>query len=518
MKKITNIVLLIMFSVLLARGQKTAKGFVFEDKNRNGVFDKDEQGIEKVLVSNQKEVVLTDKKGRYSIPVDEESTIFITKPANYDVPLDKCNIPQFYYVYRPEGSPNLQYEGLKPTGKLPDQINFPLYKTTKKDTFKLLVFADVQVANDNDVIYFRKDVISHVLKQKSDVAISLGDLVHDDLSLLPAYNESMSRLGIPYYSVQGNHDVNYDADEKHSSETFRKYYGPNYYSFDYGNVHFICLENIERFCKKGEREKWWDCYRGEVNETQLTWLTNDLKHVPDDKLIVLCQHIPFQRNPDNNERSMIANMNEVFNILEERKNVLVLAGHDHTLNHHYFTEKDNWHGENDLHQIICASVSGSWWSGPKNESGVPVATQIDGVPNGYFILEFNNSSYVHHYYQAGNDVSQLRIEKPASVINQTENEIVVNIFNSNRYTKAKAVIDNTDEINLENKVMYDPYFTVLFNENKDTFISWAHPVESTQIWVGELPSSIAKGIHTLKIEVLNEYDQSITEYAIFEVQ
>jgi hypothetical protein len=215
---------------------------------------------------------------------------------------------------------------------------------------------------------------------------------------------------------------------------------------------------------------------------------------------------------------MIANMDEVFNIVEKRKNVLVLAGHDHTLNHHYFTEKDNWHGENDLHQIICASVSGSWWSGPKNEEGVPFATQIDGVPNGYFIIKFTDNSYDHKYYQAGNNLSQLRIERPLSIINSDENEIIVSIYNSNKYTQATAVIDNVTEISLANKIMNDPAFTDLYNDNKDKFISWAHPIRSSQIWVGKLPSSLAKGIHTLKIEVLNEYDQSITEYAIFEVQ
>lgn len=46
------------------KGRKKAKGFVFEDINRNGKFNRGEPGIPNVMVSNGKEVVMTNKRGK----------------------------------------------------------------------------------------------------------------------------------------------------------------------------------------------------------------------------------------------------------------------------------------------------------------------------------------------------------------------------------------------------------------------------------------------------------------------
>jgi len=89
---------------------------------------KGEKGIPGVLVSNQKEVVQTDDNGRFKISVDEETIIFITKPAGYITPVDDNNLPQFYYIHQPKGSPELKYGGVEATGKLPNRLYFPLFK------------------------------------------------------------------------------------------------------------------------------------------------------------------------------------------------------------------------------------------------------------------------------------------------------------------------------------------------------------------------------------------------------
>ena len=75
---------LALFAPLLAAGgPKNVKGYVYQDDNRNGVFDKTEKGIPGVAVSNGREVVLTDRKGRYQLPVTGPCEIFVIKPAGY---------------------------------------------------------------------------------------------------------------------------------------------------------------------------------------------------------------------------------------------------------------------------------------------------------------------------------------------------------------------------------------------------------------------------------------------------
>jgi uncharacterized membrane protein len=58
-----------------------ATGTVFLDLNRNGRLDFLEPGIPRVSVSNGLDVVQTDFRGQYSVPLPPESILFISKPA-----------------------------------------------------------------------------------------------------------------------------------------------------------------------------------------------------------------------------------------------------------------------------------------------------------------------------------------------------------------------------------------------------------------------------------------------------
>src|SRR5690606_34567474 len=109
-------------------GQEIAKGIVYEDTNLNGKRDAKEKGVAQVAVSNGIDVVLTDASGRYSIPARDNSIFFVIKPNGYQFPVDENNKPKFYYIHKPAGSPNLKYEGSKPTGKLPKSVDFALKK------------------------------------------------------------------------------------------------------------------------------------------------------------------------------------------------------------------------------------------------------------------------------------------------------------------------------------------------------------------------------------------------------
>ena len=121
-----------------------ASGTVFEDSNRNARLDAGEKGVAGVLVSNGREVVVTDAEGRYSLPAYDDMNLFITKPAEYAVPLDRDLVPQFNYIHKIKGSPPLRFGGIAPTGPLPEAINFPLIADPVGDRFQCLVFGDPQ--------------------------------------------------------------------------------------------------------------------------------------------------------------------------------------------------------------------------------------------------------------------------------------------------------------------------------------------------------------------------------------
>ncbi len=131
----TKINILIMLFCLLAmetRAQQKALGYVFEDSNKNGKKDRNEKGIANVAVSNGYDVVLTDNNGKYELIVEDDNIIFVIKPSGYKPLVDDNNLPKFYYIHKPLGSPQLKYAGTPPTGKLPKSIDFPLTPTNRK--------------------------------------------------------------------------------------------------------------------------------------------------------------------------------------------------------------------------------------------------------------------------------------------------------------------------------------------------------------------------------------------------
>lgn len=106
----------------------TATGTVFNDANGDQKHDPGEVGIKGVLVSNGREVTQTDAQGRYRLPVDDGTVLFITKPSGYAVPVNDEQLPRFFYIHQPEGSPEalgLEFPGVAPTGLLPPAVDFP---------------------------------------------------------------------------------------------------------------------------------------------------------------------------------------------------------------------------------------------------------------------------------------------------------------------------------------------------------------------------------------------------------
>lgn len=108
-----------------ANNQDSLKGVVFDDTNKNSALDGNERGLNGVEVSNGREIATTDAKGSYELPAFENMTVFVTQPRGYQVPVDENNVAQFFYNQLPEGSPQLKYGGIAPTGQLPQAVNFP---------------------------------------------------------------------------------------------------------------------------------------------------------------------------------------------------------------------------------------------------------------------------------------------------------------------------------------------------------------------------------------------------------
>lgn len=503
---------------------RNISGFVFIDLNTNGLRDDGEPGLPNVAVSNQREVVMTDKEGRYTLPVREPMIIFVSKPADFELPRNKQNLPRFYYIHRPNGSPDgLKYPGIAPTGNLPDEINFPLYPAEFKENFKALITGDPQPRDSVEVGYLRDDIISEMIGSDASFYLALGDIAFDNLSIYDQYNRAVGQIGLPAFHVAGNHDINFRvSSDTFSLETFNRIYGPEYYSFNYGRVHFVVLDNVEYLGWDRENKKSKG-YRGYISADQLLWLENDLNHVPDDVLIVLSLHIPLYTEISSGASVNVVNREALFKLLEKRQQVLVLSAHMHILEHLYLGKDKGWPGEHELYTMNLGAACGAWWSGPKDPRGIPESYCLDGTPNGYFLFSFQGNRFNYRFVPANYHPDyQLRISTPVGVLDRAAldtTQIIVNVFNADPDTRVFFQLNDQPRQVMKRERRKDPFIQHYFRQNRDTFARWISDVaETDHIWVGVLPANLPPGTHTLRVSASDKRGNLFSGVRIFEVQ
>ncbi|KXK32260.1 MAG: hypothetical protein UZ16_OP3001002613 [Candidatus Hinthialibacteria bacterium OLB16] len=99
---------LLLFGMALPAAAENARGVVYADLNRNGARDPGENGVPGVLITNLRDFVSTDPEGQWAIDINEGDLIVLIKPAGYDLPVNDLNLPKFYYIHKPKGSPDFQ--------------------------------------------------------------------------------------------------------------------------------------------------------------------------------------------------------------------------------------------------------------------------------------------------------------------------------------------------------------------------------------------------------------------------
>jgi hypothetical protein len=511
-------------SALDTPAPQTAKGIVFEDINGNRVRDENEPGLAGIKVSNGDDIVKTDQDGRYEIPIGDDTILFVIKPRGYMTPVNDDFLPQFYYIHKPAGSPpDFKYAGVAPTGPLPDSVDFPLTKRPEPDKFRALIFGDTQPRNITEVEYMAHDVIAQVIANEGHGAalgVTLGDIVFDDLDVMKPHNQAIAMIGIPWYNVIGNHDMNYDAhDDEQSDETFERVYGPAYYSFDHGPTHFMVLDDVTWVGASGDQP---GRYYGGLGEKQMRFIKNDLALIPEDQLVVLMMHIPL---------TAVEDRQELYRLIEQRPAAVSLSAHTHFMEHRYIGEEDGWRGPEKHHHVINVTVCGSWWRGRKDERGIPHATMSDGGPNGYSIMEFDGADYSLEFRAAGRPAEyQMNIYAPESVklADVANTKILVNVFAGSEKTRCEMRVgtelkrDEAPWVEMRQSRRADPAFVAeTERESKLQNKDWSDlpkPYETPHIWGGVLPPVSAAGTYVIEVRATWPDGMSHTAHRLFRVE
>jgi hypothetical protein len=514
---------LLMTAIVLVNylSAQTARGRVFEDGNRNGKCDMGERGIAKVAVSNGVEVVLTDKKGAYSINIPENSILFVIKPAEYQYPLNEMNLPQFCYRYYPGGGPKLSNPVIEATGPLPAEIDFPLIPGKKNDNFRAVILGDTQIGDLSDLDFLSRDIVAGLaVDQEFAFCTVLGDLVHDNFALYEPLNRVMSALDIPMHHVQGNHDQNYDAPgDKLATESFKQVYGPKNYACNYGMVHVVVLDNI-LYSGDTIRRSYVEGFDDEA----VNFLINDLKYVSSDKLVMIMTHAPFIN--DFNQKPVV-NLDKVLATLERFPHTFSISGHNHTISQYLLGKEQGWNGTVPYHHFVAGAACGSWWSGAFDESGIPDATMTDGSPNGYAIVTFTGNSYSVDYQVARRPAGYRMKIYTAPVtsrksIAEEGNDLFVNFFTGSDNDLVTARFDEGPEIILNRAVQADPEYVHNFQlwmnpEMKLNGRKPSRPANCRHLWKTAMPPDLVTGMHKVEVTVTDVFGRKFMALHFFRI-
>lgn len=497
-----------------------AEGVVFHDRTGTGSRDARSVGLPGVRVSNGREIAVTDERGRWRLPLEgERTTFFVIKPRNWRTALTGNNLPRFHYIHDPEGSPPLQYKGLSPTGPLPASVDFPLYPQEEPDDFRVILCGDPQPRNALEVGYLAQSAIPELAKEEAAFGFSLGDIMFDNLEFFEPLNEAFRHIDKPWYNVLGNHDLNFDTpDNHHANDTFMRIYGPTYYAFEYGPVHFIVLNNVDWMGQDPERPRGTQNYRGHFGERQLAFVKEELRHVPKEKLTVLIMHIPLAGPEGRSRRLITGNSAALHALLQDRPHTVSVSAHRHWHGQFYLGPEEEWHGEKPHHHMILATLCGSWFRGLPKTHGIPHARMTDGTPRGYAVMRFADNHYELEGYRVigANRGQQMHVELPNVIArDQLEDTLFsVNFYNGCEKSSVQCRFDGVGAWRpMERVIAPDPAYVRIYEHEQSVervapYLPMRPPRPCFHLWQSALPDDLADGTHRLEIEATDVYENT----------
>ena len=442
------------------------------------VKDTEGKGIAGVVVSDGLNTVLTDAKGRFKIDADVDSRfLFISTPSGY--------------ISSTLEGPSLFYKRIDEEVK---RYDFIVRKNLKDDTnHNVIAIADPQISERNELPELQKhsdDITAYVKQMDGDYTfgLCLGDIVGWDHTIYPEYNEIMSGAGIDYRYVIGNHDMtNYGRSFETSMRNYEDMYGPAWYSFNVGKVHYIVLN--DNFYVGRDY-----FYIGYIDERQLAWLENDLSYVPEGSRVVVSMHIPTTLDKSDRDAFQygiigdnLCNKPALYAMLEPYE-TLILSGHMHTADYEQIS--------GNITEINIAGLCGAWWCGE---------VCIDGSPAGYKIFDMNGSDAEWIYKGSGHPLDyQMKVYE-----NDPEypGQIVANVWDYDPSWKVEYFEDGTKVCDMERFKAQDPLAKELYKDPSSLKRTWVYAAPTENMF----KAAVSPEAKTLEVRVTDRFGRTYTK-------
>ena len=447
MKKLiylTVISLLSSYSILLA--QEKIQGTIHCNK----------KGVENVVVTDGKNFATTDANGKFSMIADKKQKyVYYSLPSGYESPVEN-GVPVFYQAL------DAQKAG----------YDFELLKVEKDQTkHTFVVWADPQIIDPEEFTLLDKVIDDiNILRKSYNTyfhGISCGDIVFDRLKLFGDYKERLSKMNFPFYQTLGNHDMDYtNITDETSSQTYQSQFGPDYYSFNVGNIHYIALNDVFYYGYSSH-------YMGYFPQNQLDWLLQDLSYVREGSTVVIAFHIPTYYTDVNprpdieyRQKNSVINNRAFYNLLKGF-DVHIMAGHSHTQWNTLISDSIFEH----THSAACSA----WWQG---EIG------LDGTPKGYTVYEADGDNLKWYFKGVGLSKEHQFKFYPVGTDADNPDEFIVNVYNYDPLWKVEWYEDGVLMGELEPYWGLDPLAKELYQPGKNKRYKWLSYIETNHLFKG----------------------------------
>lgn len=442
------------------------------------VTDQSGKGIPGVVVNDGVHFTKTDKLGAWALNSDTTISKFVA-----------ISTPAAYVLPQQDGLATGHYIAVRDLAQAGGKYDFVLEKRKQADgRFHYIAISDPQVKNEKQLKRWRqetvpdlKEVIDSLKQTREVVAMTLGDLVWDNMPLFEEYQESVKNTGAVFFQCIGNHDFDKQYQDLHNmamgtpvygERIYGSYFGPTDYSFNIGKAHIVTMKDINYVGGKN--------YVESLTGQQLEWLKKDLSYVSKGSLVILNLHAPVWNkvSPGGNVR----NADALKEVLKDYK-VHVFSGHTHFFQNNEVTPT--------LYEHNIGAACGGWWAGWVNQCG---------APNGYMVVDVDGDNVKWHYKATRRDFAyQFRIYNKGEFTAQSS-FVVANVWD---WDSACRVVWYQD-----GKPMGDMEQFVGSDEERASQLKDRSQAEPTAHLFRAMPSD---GARQIKIEFTNRFGEVYTQ-------
>lgn len=248
----------------LAAAQPAAdiRGMVYDDVNANGTYDRGDKPLKGVAVSDGLNVTTTDAHGRYALPHRSGARfVSVSSPSGY---------------MAAQGG---HYHALA-AGSTANSLDFALRRyddgVKKNGAHKFLHISDTEIFKTTGNELWRDDIRAYAANEKAAFIVHTGDICYENGLKKHIRLMNSDNMQRPVYYCIGNHDL---VKGNYGEELFESLYGPTWYSFNAGNVHYIVTPMLGG-----------DHRPGYTADEVCRWLRNDLATLRPGTPVVVFNH------------------------------------------------------------------------------------------------------------------------------------------------------------------------------------------------------------------------------------